>query len=55
MTFVFGGIVIISDGEVLDTTDTVISGLFAAGNVTGGLFYDNHLSVFVLANAAVYG
>jgi len=55
MTFAFGGVAITPDGEVLDTTDTVIPGLFAAGNVTGGLFYDNYPGGSGLTNAAVYG
>lgn len=55
MTFAFGGVAITPDAEVLDTTDTVIPGLFAAGNVTGGLFYDNYPGGSGLTNAAVYG
>lgn len=55
MTFSFGGVAITSDGEVLDTTDSVIPGLFAAGNVTGGLFYNNYPGGAGLTNAAVYG
>ncbi len=55
MTFGFGGIAITPDAEVLDTTDSVIPGLFAAGNVTGGLFYGNYPGGTGLTNAAVYG
>jgi tricarballylate dehydrogenase len=39
----------------LDTTDTVIPGLFAAGNATGGLFYNNYPGGTGLTNAAVFG
>lgn len=55
MTFTFGGVAITPDAEVLDTTDSVIPGLFAAGNVTGGLFYHNYPGGSGLTNAAVYG
>jgi len=55
MTFAFGGVAITSDAEVLDTTDTVIPGLFAAGNATGGLFYNNYPGGTGLTNAAVFG
>ena len=55
MTFAFGGVAITPDAEVLDTTDTVIPGLFAAGNSTGGLFYNNYPGGTGLTNAAVFG
>lgn len=55
MTFAFGGVAITPDAEVLDTTDTVIPGLFAAGNATGGLFYNNYPGGTGLTNAAVFG
>ncbi|PGF13920.1 tricarballylate dehydrogenase [Natrinema sp. CBA1119] len=55
MTFSFGGVAITPDAEVLDTTDTVIPGLYGAGNVTGGLFYNNYPGGTGLTNAAVFG
>ncbi len=55
MTFGFGGVAITPDAEVLDTTDTIIEGLFAAGNATGGLFYNNYPGGTGLTNAAVFG
>ncbi|MFB6159793.1 MAG: FAD-dependent tricarballylate dehydrogenase TcuA [Haloferacaceae archaeon] len=55
MTFGFGGIAITPDAEVLDTRDEPIPGLFAGGNVTGGLFYHNYPGGTGLTNAAVYG
>ena len=55
MTFTFGGVAITPDAEVLDTTDSVIPGLFAAGNSTGGLFYENYPGGTGLTNAAVFG
>ena len=55
MTFGFGGIAISPDAEVLDTRDEPIPGLFAAGNSTGGLFYNNYPGGTGLTNAAVFG
>lgn len=55
MTFAFGGVAITPEAEVLDTTDTVIPGLYAAGNSTGGLFYNNYPGGTGLTNAAVFG
>jgi len=55
MTFGFGGVAITPDAEVLDTRDEPIPGLFAAGNATGGLFYNNYPGGTGLTNAAVFG
>jgi len=55
VTFAFGGVAITPDGEVLNTRDDRIPGLFAAGNSTGGLFYNNYPGGTGLTNAAVYG
>ena len=55
MTFGFGGIAITPDAEVLDTCDNVVPKLYAAGNVTGGLFYGNYPGGSGLTNAAVFG
>ncbi|MFP9061673.1 FAD-dependent tricarballylate dehydrogenase TcuA [Natrialbaceae archaeon A-chndr2] len=55
MTFGFGGIAITPEAEVLDTCDNIIPGLYAAGNVTGGLFYSNYPGGSGLTNAAVFG
>lgn len=55
MTFSFGGIAITPDAEVLDTIDETIPGFFAAGNATGGLFYNNYPGGTGLTNAAVFG
>lgn len=55
MTFGFGGVGITTEAEVLDTTDVVIPGLYAAGNSTGGLFYNNYPGGTGLTNAAVFG
>jgi tricarballylate dehydrogenase len=55
MTFGFGGVAISPDAEVLNTRDEPIQGLYAAGNATGGLLYDNYPGGTGLTNAAVFG
>lgn len=55
ITFTFGGLAQTTDAKVLDTSHNPISGLFAAGNATGGLFYNNYPGGTGLTNAAVYG
>ena len=42
ITFTFGGLRIDTDGEVLDTDYQPIRGLYAAGELVGGLFYFNY-------------
>src|ERR1044072_594829 len=39
ITFTFGGLGITEKGEVKDTSGNVISGVFAAGEITGGSFF----------------
>ena len=51
----FGGPLINVKGQVLDTENHVIDGLFAIGNAAGGLFYDNYIGGAQLTSAAVYG
>ncbi|WP_266082776.1 FAD-dependent tricarballylate dehydrogenase TcuA [Haladaptatus caseinilyticus] len=55
ITFSFGGVKIDTDGTVIDTADRSILGLYAAGNSTGELFYDNYPGGTAQTNAAVYG
>lgn len=55
ITFTFGGIATTPDAAVLDGRDRVIPGFYAAGNCTGGLFYDNYPGGTALTNAAVFG
>jgi tricarballylate dehydrogenase len=55
ITFTFGGLAQTSRSEVLDTSDRPIPGLYAAGNVTGGLIYENYPGSTALTNAAVFG
>ncbi|MEK7835211.1 MAG: FAD-dependent tricarballylate dehydrogenase TcuA, partial [Pseudomonadota bacterium] len=42
VTFSFGGLKITNDGAVEDTTGKPIPGLYAAGELVGGIFYHNY-------------
>ena len=55
MTATFGGPLINENAQVLDTEGQVIKGLFAVGNASGGLFYDNYVGGAQLTSAAVFG
>jgi tricarballylate dehydrogenase len=55
ITFTFGGVHIDSSGRVLDVDDQPIPGLYAAGDMVGGLFYGNYPGGSGLASAAVFG
>jgi tricarballylate dehydrogenase len=55
LTFTFGGLRINEKGQVLDTDLTPISGLFAAGELVGGLFYGNYPGGTGLMAGAVFG
>ena len=55
MTFTFGGIKINPKAEVLRKTTGVIPGLYAAGEVTGGFFYNNYPAGSSLTRCAVFG
>jgi len=55
ITFTFGGLKINSSGEVQDITDRPIPGLFAAGELVGGLFYGNYLGGAGLMSGSVFG
>jgi tricarballylate dehydrogenase len=55
ITFTFGGLKITNDTQVEDTTGHPIPGLFAAGEIVGGLFYHNYASGTGLMAGAVFG
>lgn len=55
ITFAFGGLAQTTDARVLDTSHDPIPGLYAAGNATGGLFYNNYPGGTGLTNALVFG
>ena len=50
-----GGIVINTKAEVLDTDGNVVPGLYAAGEVTGGVHGGNRLGGNAVADICVYG
>ena len=55
VTFTFGGLRINQRGEVQDTSDRSIPGLYAAGELVGGLFYENYPGGSGLMAGAVFG
>jgi len=55
ITFTFGGLKISNEAQVEDTTGRPIPGLFAAGELVGGLFYHNYASGTGLMSGAVFG
>jgi tricarballylate dehydrogenase len=55
ITFSFGGLHVNSAGEVLDKEEKPLSGLFAAGEMIGGIFYHNYPGGSGLMSGAVYG
>jgi tricarballylate dehydrogenase len=55
ITFTFGGVHVDTCGRVLDVDDHPIPGLYAAGEMVGGLFYSNYPGGSGLASAAVFG
>jgi tricarballylate dehydrogenase len=56
VTFTFGGLRIEPEtAQVLDTSDRPIPGLYAAGEIIGGLFYHNYPGGSGLMAGAVFG
>jgi tricarballylate dehydrogenase len=55
ITFTFGGVRIDGDGRVLDHADRPIGGLYAAGEMIGGLFYHNYPGGSGLMAGSVFG
>lgn len=55
LTFTFGGVRIDSNAQVLDTEANPIPGLFAAGEMVGGLFYFNYPGGSGLSAGSVFG
>jgi tricarballylate dehydrogenase len=55
ITFTFGGVRIDRDARVLDVDGAAIPGLYAAGEMVGGLFYFNYPGGSGLMSAAVFG
>jgi tricarballylate dehydrogenase len=55
ITFTFGGVKINRSGNVLDLDLTPIAGLYAAGEMVGGLFYENYPGGTGLMAGSVFG
>ncbi len=55
VTFTFGGVRTDAAGRVLDAARRHIPGLYAAGEMMGGLFYFNYAGGAGLSSAAVFG
>jgi tricarballylate dehydrogenase len=55
ITFSFGGLRINTDAQVMSTDGEPIPGLFAAGELVGGIFYFNYPGGTGLTNGAVFG
>ena len=55
ITFTFGGVRIDQSGRVIDVDGAAIQGLYAAGELVGGLFYFNYPGGAGLMAAAVFG
>jgi tricarballylate dehydrogenase len=55
ITFTFGGLRISPHGQVIDTEGDGIPGLYAAGELIGGLFYFNYPGGTGLMSGAVFG
>ncbi len=55
ITFTFGGLRINTDAQVISTDGAPIPGLYAAGELVGGIFYFNYPGGTGLTNGAVFG
>src|SRR5215831_17895542 len=55
ITFTFGGLRITDDGQVLDLDYRPITGLYAAGELVGGIFYFNYPGGTGLTSGSVFG
>jgi tricarballylate dehydrogenase len=55
ITFTFGGVKVNTDAQVIDTEGESIPGLFAAGEMVGGIFYFNYPGGTGLMSGAVFG
>ena len=55
ITFTYGGLKVSQKAEVLDTQDKPIKGLFACGEIVGGVFYGGYPGGSGLTSGAVFG
>ncbi|WP_227270425.1 FAD-dependent tricarballylate dehydrogenase TcuA [Roseobacter weihaiensis] len=55
ITFTYGGLKVSENGEVLRNDDTPIKGLYAAGEMVGGVFFEGYPGGSGLTSGAVFG
>ena len=55
ITFTYGGLKISKKAEVMHNDFTTIDGLYAAGEIVGGLYYDKYPGGAGLTSGAVFG
>lgn len=55
ITFTFGGLKVDRAARVIDTAGRPIAGLYAAGELIGGLFYYNYPGATSVLRGAVFG
>jgi len=55
ITFTFGGLRVNTEAQVMDTSHRPIPGLFAAGEMVGGIFYFNYPGASGLTSGTVFG
>ena len=55
ITFTYGGLKVDKNGLVLDTKDNPIKGLFACGELVGGVFFNGYPGGSGLTSGAVFG
>jgi len=55
ITFTYGGLKVSKMGEVLSTDDTPMKGLYAAGEMVGGVFFEGYPGGSGLTSGAVFG
>ncbi len=55
VTFTFGGLKISTEAQVLDSAGSGLRGLYAAGEIVGGLYYHNYGSGTGLVAGVVFG
>ncbi|MGH3757006.1 FAD-dependent tricarballylate dehydrogenase TcuA [Actinophytocola sp.] len=55
VTFTFGGLRVNDRAQVLDAAGSAIGGLYAAGEIVGGIFYHNYAGGTGLVSGAVLG
>jgi len=55
VTFTFGGLRVSTDAQVMDVDLKPIPGLYAAGEIIGGIFYNNYPGGSGLMSGSVFG